>query len=102
MEVGYRVRTDLQGRGYATEAAAACRDHARDALHAERLVAIIRPTTTRPNGWRRRSASLRTHGDLPLWPTRPHPRHAAVTASRPNPARSSARVAARETEPRRE
>ncbi|MGW1669805.1 GNAT family N-acetyltransferase [Streptomyces sp. NPDC002324] len=43
LEVGYRVRTDLQGRGYATEAAAACRDHARDALHAERLVAIIRP-----------------------------------------------------------
>ncbi|MFM9588374.1 GNAT family N-acetyltransferase [Streptomyces scabiei] len=43
LEVGYRVRADLQGRGYATEAAAACRDHARDVLRAERLVAIIRP-----------------------------------------------------------
>ncbi|WP_371573880.1 GNAT family N-acetyltransferase [Streptomyces sp. NBC_01314] len=43
LEVGYRVRADLQGHGYATEAAAACRDHARDVLHAKRLVAIIRP-----------------------------------------------------------
>lgn len=43
LEVGYHVRAGLQGRGYATEAAAACRDHARDVLHAERLVAVIRP-----------------------------------------------------------
>ncbi|GAA3788574.1 GNAT family N-acetyltransferase [Streptomyces phyllanthi] len=43
IEVGYRVRADLQGNGYATEAAAACRDHARDALGARRLIAIIRP-----------------------------------------------------------
>lgn len=43
LEVGYRVRSDLQGNGYATEAAAACRDHARDVLHAKRLIAIIRP-----------------------------------------------------------
>lgn len=43
LEVGYHVRADLQGRGYATEAAAACGDHARDALGARRLVAIIRP-----------------------------------------------------------
>ncbi|MCP2328389.1 RimJ/RimL family protein N-acetyltransferase [Hamadaea flava] len=43
LEVGYHVRTDLQGLGYATEAAAACRDYARDVLGAERLIAIIRP-----------------------------------------------------------
>ncbi|WP_329282358.1 GNAT family N-acetyltransferase [Streptomyces sp. NBC_01451] len=43
LEVGYRVRADLQGNGYATEAAAACRDHARDVLGAQRLIAIIRP-----------------------------------------------------------
>jgi RimJ/RimL family protein N-acetyltransferase len=43
VEVGYHVRTDLQGRGYATEAAAACRDHARDTLGVERLIAIIHP-----------------------------------------------------------
>lgn len=43
LEVGYHVRTGLQGRGLATEAAAACRDFARDVLGARRLVAIIRP-----------------------------------------------------------
>jgi RimJ/RimL family protein N-acetyltransferase len=46
LEVGYHVRADLQGRGLATEAAAACRDFARDVLGARRLVAIIRPANT--------------------------------------------------------
>ena len=35
LEVGYHVVPALQGRGYATEAAAACRDYARTALSAE-------------------------------------------------------------------
>ena len=43
IEVGYHVRTALQGRGLATEAAAACRDHARDVLQVDRLIAIIDP-----------------------------------------------------------
>ncbi|MFD9587919.1 GNAT family N-acetyltransferase [Streptomyces sp. NPDC059980] len=43
LEVGYHVRADLQGKGFATEAARACRDHARDALGATRLIAIVRP-----------------------------------------------------------
>jgi RimJ/RimL family protein N-acetyltransferase len=43
LEVGYHVRTAAQGRGYATEAAAACRDFARDHTSATRLVAIIHP-----------------------------------------------------------
>lgn len=43
LEVGYHVRADLQGRGYATEAAAACRDAARDVLDAAELVAIVHP-----------------------------------------------------------
>ena len=43
VEVGYHVRPGLQGRGYATEAAAACRDHARDTLGITRLIAIIDP-----------------------------------------------------------
>src|SRR5215216_7117773 len=43
IEVGYHVRTCLQGRGLATEAAAACRDYARDVLKVDRLVAIIDP-----------------------------------------------------------
>jgi RimJ/RimL family protein N-acetyltransferase len=43
LEVGYHVRAALQGRGYASEAAAACRDFARDVLGASELVAIIHP-----------------------------------------------------------
>jgi RimJ/RimL family protein N-acetyltransferase len=46
LEVGYHVRASLQGRGYATEAAAATRDFARDVLGAERLIAIIDPANT--------------------------------------------------------
>ena len=46
LEVGYHVRAGMQGRGYATEAATACRDFARDALEAVHLVAIIHPGNT--------------------------------------------------------
>jgi RimJ/RimL family protein N-acetyltransferase len=43
IEVGYHVRASLQGNGYATEAATACRDFARDTLGLHRLIAIINP-----------------------------------------------------------
>lgn len=43
VEIGFHVRADLHGHGYATEAATACRDSARDALHLTRLIAIIHP-----------------------------------------------------------
>jgi RimJ/RimL family protein N-acetyltransferase len=43
LEVGYHVLPELQGRGYATEAAAASRDFAREVLGVTRLVAIIHP-----------------------------------------------------------
>ena len=43
LEVGYHVRSDVQGRGYAKEAAQACVDFARDVARVERLVAIIHP-----------------------------------------------------------
>lgn len=43
LEVGYHIRTEAQGRGYATEAASACRDFARDVLQVQLLVAIIHP-----------------------------------------------------------
>jgi len=39
VEVGYHVRTALQGNGYATEAAAACLDFARTVLGLSRLIA---------------------------------------------------------------
>jgi RimJ/RimL family protein N-acetyltransferase len=43
IEVGYHVRAALQRSGYATEAAAACRDHARRVVGVSRLIAIIDP-----------------------------------------------------------
>ena len=43
LEVGYHVRAAAQGRGYATEAASACLDFARDIVGAAHLVAIIHP-----------------------------------------------------------
>jgi RimJ/RimL family protein N-acetyltransferase len=43
LEVGYHVRRSMQGQGYATEAASAVRDFARDHLKAKRLIAIINP-----------------------------------------------------------
>jgi RimJ/RimL family protein N-acetyltransferase len=43
LEIGYHVRADLQRQGFATEAAGACRDHAREAVGADRLIAIINP-----------------------------------------------------------
>ncbi|MEO6981993.1 MAG: GNAT family N-acetyltransferase [Edaphobacter sp.] len=43
LEVGYHVRSSMQRHGYATEAAAACRDFARDVLNVPHLVAIIHP-----------------------------------------------------------
>ena len=43
IELGYHVHPDLQGRGFATEAAAAVREHARSILGQRRVVAIIDP-----------------------------------------------------------
>jgi RimJ/RimL family protein N-acetyltransferase len=43
LEVGYHVRSDLQGRGFASEAAVACVEFARDGLAAPRVTAIIHP-----------------------------------------------------------
>jgi RimJ/RimL family protein N-acetyltransferase len=43
VEVGYHVVARLQGSGLATEAARACRDHARDVVGTDRLIAIIDP-----------------------------------------------------------
>jgi RimJ/RimL family protein N-acetyltransferase len=46
IEVGFHVKSDLQGQGYATEAAAAARDFARDNLGLHRMIAIINPANT--------------------------------------------------------
>ena len=43
IEVGYQLHQRFWGRGLATEAAAACRDFARDVVGLDRVVALIDP-----------------------------------------------------------
>ncbi|HKR96034.1 MAG TPA: GNAT family N-acetyltransferase [Candidatus Angelobacter sp.] len=43
VEVGYHVRRDLWGKGYATEAARACMGYAFAKIGTERVISIIRP-----------------------------------------------------------
>lgn len=43
VELGWHIRRDRQGLGFATEAGAACRDRAWAELDADRLISIIRP-----------------------------------------------------------
>lgn len=47
MEVGYHIRRDLWGRGYATEAARGCMDYALHQLGAPRVISMIRPPNIR-------------------------------------------------------
>lgn len=42
LELGYHVRRDLWGRGYASEAARACRDYGFERLGAERIISLVR------------------------------------------------------------
>ena len=43
MEIGYHVRRDLWGNGYATEAARACMEYAFKKARAKRVISMIRP-----------------------------------------------------------
>ena len=43
IEIGYHVRRDLWGQGYAPEAARACRDYGFSRIGAGRLISLIRP-----------------------------------------------------------
>ena len=43
VELGWHIRRDRQGMGFATEAGAACRDEAWRVIAPERLISIIRP-----------------------------------------------------------
>lgn len=43
LEIGWTVLSRLQGRGYATEAAIACRDHAFAELGRDRVISLIAP-----------------------------------------------------------
>lgn len=46
LEIGYHVRRDQWGRGYASEAAAACRDYAFAVLGANSVCSIVDPANT--------------------------------------------------------
>jgi RimJ/RimL family protein N-acetyltransferase len=43
LEIGYHLRRDMWGQGFATEAARACRDYGFSNLDAEFLVSLVRP-----------------------------------------------------------
>jgi RimJ/RimL family protein N-acetyltransferase len=43
VELGWHIRRDRQGLGFATEAGAACRDEAWRTIAPERLISLIRP-----------------------------------------------------------
>jgi ribosomal-protein-alanine N-acetyltransferase len=43
IEIGYHVRRDLWGQGFAPEAAQACRDYGFANLQVDRLISLIRP-----------------------------------------------------------
>jgi ribosomal-protein-alanine N-acetyltransferase len=43
VELGWHIRLDRQGNGFATEAGRACRDEAWSVLDIDRLISIIRP-----------------------------------------------------------
>ncbi|HEY2390715.1 MAG TPA: GNAT family N-acetyltransferase [Candidatus Angelobacter sp.] len=43
LELGWHVRRDLWGKGYATEAAGYCIEYAFQKLGAERIIALVRP-----------------------------------------------------------
>ena len=42
-EIGYHLRRDMWGQGFATEAARACRDYGFATLHEEFLISLVRP-----------------------------------------------------------
>lgn len=44
VDIGFALHPDFWGMGYAKEAAEACLQHARDAIHLKRVVAITLPT----------------------------------------------------------
>lgn len=46
LEIGYHTRSDLWGKGLATEAARACRDYGFARLGRERIISLIRPENT--------------------------------------------------------
>jgi ribosomal-protein-alanine N-acetyltransferase len=71
-EIGYLIHRPFWRRGYASEAAAATRDHAFGALGKPRVVSLIRPENLASQGVARRIGMVRedrtvSHGGFPHW-----------------------------------
>jgi RimJ/RimL family protein N-acetyltransferase len=64
VELGWHIRRDRQGLGFASEAAETCRDHAWSALGVDHLISIIRPENV--GSWRvaRRLGFAAWRGDV--------------------------------------
>jgi RimJ/RimL family protein N-acetyltransferase len=75
-ELGYLFRPIAEGRGYATEAAAALRDHAFSGLGMARLVSYIDPANRRSQRVAERLGAVRAadHDGAQVWVHRPIPR----------------------------
>jgi [ribosomal protein S5]-alanine N-acetyltransferase len=71
VEIGYHVRRDLWGNGYATEAARSCMDYAFDTLGASRVISMIRPENL--NSRRVAEKNGLTCEKIILWPPKGAP-----------------------------
>jgi RimJ/RimL family protein N-acetyltransferase len=70
LEVGYHLRRDYWGKGYATEAAQACRDYGFAHYPVARIISLIRP-----DNWPSRKVAERNGMTLwkeVVWRERPH------------------------------
>jgi RimJ/RimL family protein N-acetyltransferase len=70
LEVGYHLRRDYWGKGYATEAAQACRDYGFAHYPVARIISLIRP-----DNWPSRKVAERNGMTLwkeVVWRKRPH------------------------------
>ena len=73
VELGWHIRLDRQGNGFATEAGRACRDQAWATLDVDRLISIIRPenvpswSVARSLGFRPWRADVRVGMAHVLW-----------------------------------
>jgi ribosomal-protein-alanine N-acetyltransferase len=70
LEVGYHFNRKYWGRGFATEAARACMDHAFERLGRRRVISMIRPENTRSRRVAERNG-LRLEKEV-LWHGYPH------------------------------
>ena len=64
-EIGYHVRRDVWGKGFATEAARACRDYGFRQLKTDLLISLVRPENIA-------SCRVAEHNGMTVWKERIH------------------------------